>query len=314
MCITFAASNVAGGRFPIVVALNRDENPERQTAPLSEWEYEQQDGASCQIIGGQDLESKGTWFGFSKEHQRFAVLTNRRRRSDLSQAAWEERRCRMEQQDTNQQQKKPRHSYDGLKLSIGVNYKSRGLLVCDVLKDGYEFSKNQKGSFYRPFNLLLGSTKDGLVHVSEDNLDHNGFKLTGESVYAMTNADDVNPPWPKAVRGKKLFEEVLDGISAEDTAETVADKLFQVVLLDSKQFALSEQSEDERAQGDDVAQLTGPIFLPKNEVWHTLSSTVLIVDANQVATIVEWSHPLCRDGKDAPTKTQVKCDKLVSRE
>ena len=184
--------------------------------------------------------------------------------------------------------------------------------MCDVLKDGYEFGKNQKGSLYRPFNLLLGSTNDGLVHVSEENLDHNGSKLTEESVYAMTNAEDMNPPWPKAVRGKRLFEEVLGGISPEDTAETIADKLLQFVLLDAKHFALTEQPEDERAQGDDVAQLTGPIFIPKNEVWHTLSSTVLIVDANQVATIVEWSHPLCRDGRDTPTKTQMTCNKLVS--
>ncbi|KAL3942099.1 MAG: hypothetical protein SGBAC_003636, partial [Bacillariaceae sp.] len=196
--------------------------------------------------------------------------------------------------------------------SRGTNYKSRGLLVCDVLKDGYDFAKNQKGSSYRPFNLLLGSITDGLVHVSEDNVHHNGAKLTAESVYVMTNANNMNPPWPKAVRGKKLFEEVLNDISPESTAETIADKLFHVVLLDAKQFALSEQPDDERDQGDDVAQLTGSIFIPKNEVWHTLSSTVLIVDVNKVVTIVEWSHPLCRDGRDDPTKTQITCNDKVA--
>ena len=299
MCITFAGINVANGRFPIVLALNRDENPFRETAPLSEWEYD----GTYRIVGGQDLQSKGTWFGYSKEHQRFAVLTNRRRRSEMSQAAWEERRCRMDEEADQE----TRLLSEALAQIPNHTYKSRGLLVCDVIKDGYNFAENQKRSFYRPFNLLLGSAKDGLVHVSEDNMHENGSKLTGESVYVMTNADNINPPWPKAVRGKILFEKVLNGISAQDNSETIADILFERVLVDAKQFALSEQPEDEREQGDDVAQLTGSIFIPKNEVWHTLSSTVLIVDENQVATIVEWTHPTIRDGRDTPTRTVMTC-------
>jgi uncharacterized protein with NRDE domain len=284
MCIAFVATDVASGRFPLVLALNRDESPHRPTAKLHEWDFE-----NCPLIAGRDLQSHGTWFGYSPQHLQFAVLTNRRRRSEEIQQVWQIRR----------------HSSGYQTLPKGEKYTSRGLLVCDVLRDGIDFSASQSGRLYQPFNLLLGSADNGLlVHVSEENVSLGGKKLTEETVYAMTNAGEMNPPWPKAVRGKQLFRQVLSQEhSAKETAEGLAEQLFAQVLMDSKTFQLAEQPQEERAQGDDVARVTGSIFIPKNEVWHTLSSTVLVVDQNKTATIVEWTHPTCQSPNEGPTKT-----------
>lgn len=283
MCIAFVATNVADGRFPLVLALNRDESPHRPTAKLHEWDNE-----NYPLIAGRDLKSRGTWFSYNPKDARFAVLTNRRRRSEEVQHLWEARKQSSEYQP----------------LPKSQDYTSRGLLVCDgVLLDGSDFSESQAGRLYRPFNLLLGSVENGLTHVSEDNVSTGGKKLTGENICAMTNADEVNPLWPKAVHGKDLFRSVLDEVAPEDSAEALAEELFARVLMDPKSFKLNEQPEDERAQGDEVARLTGSIFIPKNEAWHTLSSTVLVVDQNKKATIVEWTHPTCKRPNDKPIKT-----------
>jgi uncharacterized protein with NRDE domain len=61
-------------RFPLVVAVNRDESFERPTAPLSWWAPR---GGGPSILGGRDLRSGGTWLGLTAEG-RLGLLTNLR--------------------------------------------------------------------------------------------------------------------------------------------------------------------------------------------------------------------------------------------
>lgn len=288
MCIAFLGTNV-GHKFPLVLALNRDEDPRRPTAPLHEWDYK-----GYRIIAGRDLESRGTWFGWSATTKQFAVLTNRRRKSESVQQVLDNRRRTSEE------------------INLRKNtYTSRGILVCDVLRDGLDFPLAQQDHLYRPFNLLLGSLENGLMHVSEENVGLGGTLLDEEKVIVMTNSNDINPSWPKAVRGKQLFQQVINQVSGDETEESLAEKLLTTVLMDSKTFKIDEQPQDERDQGDYTAQLTASIFLPKNEVWHTRSSTVLIVDKANNATIIEWMHPTCQSTSNERVKTCVKVPRTL---
>lgn len=270
MCIAFVATNACDGNFPLIVALNRDESPHRPTAILHQWDH-----GDFSIIGGRDLESSGTWFGWSARHQRFAVLTNRRR-SDV-------------QRESQKSMSK---------------YTSRGLLVCDVLRDGSTFFGRNQDQIYRPFNLLLGSVEEGITHISEDSISFGGEKVE-QNIAVVTNADSIDPNWPKARRGKELFQQILlnQSSTSSKSVQELAETIYHKVLLDAKSFTLEEQPADERAQGDQVAQVTGSIFIPKNKYWHTLSSTVLIVDKNNNSSVIEWTHPTCNGPRVDATKT-----------
>ena len=56
-------------KYRLILSANRDEFFDRPTAPLNVWEDEPE------IIGGRDLQQRGTWIAFSK-NGRFAALTN----------------------------------------------------------------------------------------------------------------------------------------------------------------------------------------------------------------------------------------------
>jgi uncharacterized protein with NRDE domain len=69
MCLAVLALHMHP-RWPLVIAANRDEFHDRETAPMNWW-----DGSSPRILAGQDLAAGGTWMGAS-EHGRLALLTN----------------------------------------------------------------------------------------------------------------------------------------------------------------------------------------------------------------------------------------------
>jgi len=57
--------------YPLILAANRDEFPDRPTAPASFW------GTETRILAGQDLRSGGTWLGITGQG-RIAALANYR--------------------------------------------------------------------------------------------------------------------------------------------------------------------------------------------------------------------------------------------
>ena len=69
MCLIFTAWQLAPAAT-LVVAANRDEYHDRDTAPLHWWDDED-------ILAGRDLEAGGTWMGVTRSG-RFAAVTNYR--------------------------------------------------------------------------------------------------------------------------------------------------------------------------------------------------------------------------------------------
>jgi uncharacterized protein with NRDE domain len=75
MCLLSLALDVSS-RFPFVLAGNRDEFTNRETARLGWWEP----AGQSPILGGRDLQAGGTWLGITP-HGRLGVLTNYRQPS-----------------------------------------------------------------------------------------------------------------------------------------------------------------------------------------------------------------------------------------
>src|SRR5687768_4996878 len=76
MCLILFAYQVHPD-YKLIVAANRDEFYQRQTAPAHFWEDDPE------ILAGRDLEKFGTWMGITKQG-RFAALTNYRDPNELT--------------------------------------------------------------------------------------------------------------------------------------------------------------------------------------------------------------------------------------
>lgn len=109
---------------PLIVAANRDEFYDRPSAPPQVLRH------GPLIVGGKDLRAGGTWLGVNECGLVVGIL-NRRTAGD----------------------------------NIGDDFRSRGLLCLDLLeaKDPAEACarlRAEKGSGYRPFNLLLAGPEE----------------------------------------------------------------------------------------------------------------------------------------------------------
>jgi len=113
MCLIVLAWRVHP-EVPLIVAANRDEFHARPTAPAAFWEDHPA------LLGGRDLEARGTWMGVSRG-RKFAAVTN----------------------------------YRGAKEPRAVE--SRGALVSRFLSNGEtpgEYIDSLKAGLYSGFNLL----------------------------------------------------------------------------------------------------------------------------------------------------------------
>ncbi len=75
MCLLALAWRISG-RWPLVLAANRDERHDRRSAPAHRWPE------APQVLAGQDLEHGGTWLGVA-ETGRLVLVTNVRAPLDL---------------------------------------------------------------------------------------------------------------------------------------------------------------------------------------------------------------------------------------
>ena len=80
MCLILFGYKVSKA-YPLILAANRDEFFQRQTAPMHYWEN------NPDILAGKDLEQGGTWLGVHKKSGRFAALTNYRDPFSIKQNA-----------------------------------------------------------------------------------------------------------------------------------------------------------------------------------------------------------------------------------
>ncbi|GAB1446058.1 NRDE family protein [Flammeovirgaceae bacterium] len=166
MCLIFISIN-NHPKYKLIVAANRDEFYARKTAPLSEWEDHPD------VIGGRDLQAKGTWMAMTKSGK-IGMVTNYRDLKNLNPKA-----------------------------------PTRGLLVTDFLFNGYEAESylkdvHLKAPQYNGFSLVLGSI-DELYYYS--NYQSRIIKLT-QGFYGLSN-HLLDTPWPKVRRGKEKMASVL---------------------------------------------------------------------------------------------------------
>lgn len=137
LCVAFYPKS----KYPLVIAANRDENPNRIAYPWEKRIYAQKNKTSQIYVYSPIDVLGGTWIGVNS-YGMFAAITN-----------WD------------------------LDMNLhGQGMKSRGLLLLDILKTS---SHNDflevldiSAKEYKPFNIIIGSDKL-LLHVSCDHKDIN---------------------------------------------------------------------------------------------------------------------------------------------
>ncbi len=167
MCLIFFAIE-KHSNYKLIVAANRDEFYNRQTAPAAFWQEQPN------ILGGRDLEAKGTWMAMTKTG-RISMVTNYRDPHNINPKA-----------------------------------PSRGQLVSDYLAaemDPHLYLKQveQVGKTYNGFNLIAGNGSD-LYYYS--NYSGSPEKIE-EGIHGLSN-HLLDTPWPKVARGKEKWEALLD--------------------------------------------------------------------------------------------------------
>ncbi|MDA8107520.1 MAG: NRDE family protein [Betaproteobacteria bacterium] len=170
MCLILLAWR-AHPEYPLVVAANRDEVHTRPSAAAAFWEDRPE------ILGGRDLECRGTWMGITRAGK-FAAVTNYR---DANGA--------------------------GGRLS-------RGLLASRYLENGDapgEYVRGLAGAAYRGFNFLAGDLEE-LWWVSNRAA---GARRLEPGIHGLSN-HLLDTPWPKVARGKERLAGALETAPAVD--------------------------------------------------------------------------------------------------
>ncbi len=173
MCLIFLAIN-QHPVYPLIIAANRDEFYNRQTAPADFW------NDHPTILGGRDLEAKGTWMAMTTTG-RISMITNYRDPQNIDPKA-----------------------------------PSRGQLVSDFLiseRTAPDYLKDveQNGKRYNGYNLIVGNL-EALYYYSNY---RSGIDLIPNGIHGLSN-HLLDTPWPKVKRGKEKFQTILKGeINAE---------------------------------------------------------------------------------------------------
>lgn len=152
--------------YPVVIVANRDEYLSRPaTAPeiLT---------AKPQVIGGKDLKAGGTWLGIN-QHGVIAGLLNRRAQGGVDPAR-----------------------------------RSRGLLCLEALRyrtagEALDFVRQEDGSAYNPFNLLIVSRREALVAYNRADFIETAPLEPG--LHLLTNLDVDDFECPKISRAFDRF-------------------------------------------------------------------------------------------------------------
>ncbi|MGA0610877.1 NRDE family protein [Caldimonas sp. KR1-144] len=191
MCLVALAVG-ASGRFPFVLASNRDEFYDRDAAPLDWWTPE---GGSVELLGGRDLRAGGTWLGLSAAG-RLAFVTNVRDPSSLDPTA-----------------------------------RSRGELVTrwiegDPAADARGWWSGFDPSRYNGFNLIAGDAARGeLFWAGRDRHGAHGPVPLARGIHGVSNAA-LDTPWPKV---KRLKSRLSEAMSSAVELDALAASLFEAL-------------------------------------------------------------------------------------
>lgn len=196
------------------------------------------------ILAGKDLRGGGTWLGVTR-NGRFAALTNYRERTAGAE-----------------------------------NDHSRGEIVHRFLtgeQDCRRFLDHlvSDARLYRGFNLLLGDNH-GLYYYCNRREEP---RQLGAGIYGLSN-HLLDTSWPKVLRGKKLFREVL-------AKNTFDDEDFFAVLGDTHRPADGDLPST--GVGKDWERLLSSIFI-QSETYGTRSSAILTIDEDGYLRFCERTY------------------------
>jgi uncharacterized protein with NRDE domain len=195
------------------------------------------------ILAGRDQLQCGTWMGITR-NGRFAALTNYRD-----------------------------------PFAVKEDAKSRGELVTKYLIGSggplsYLEEVRKKKHEYNGFNLLVGDLQD--LYYYSPQVDQ--MKRLKQGIYGLSNAQ-LDTPWPKVQKGKKMLDEIM----RREQAELKTERLFALL-------ANVEQPSDEflpsTGVGIDWERTLSPIFIVSPN-YGTRSSSVLTVCYDQKVQLTE---------------------------
>lgn len=182
MCLIFISVE-DHPRYKLIVAANRDEFYQRKTAAADYWQDHPE------ILGGRDLEAKGTWMAINK-NGRIAMVTNYRDIRNIKPTA-----------------------------------PSRGALVTDYLleagsPENYLNQLAVKDETYNGYNLIAGNPEELWYH---SNYKKGVYKLS-PGLHGLSN-HLLDTPWPKVERGLDKMKKILAGenISCSQLFEVLFD-------------------------------------------------------------------------------------------
>jgi uncharacterized protein with NRDE domain len=194
------------------------------------------------LLAGRDLVAGGTWLGITR-NGRIAAVTNYRDPA-----------------------------------SVKPNAPSRGKLVSDFLASDLdplsylELIRPEKDR-HNGFNLILGSL-DRITWYS--NRSGEATQLL-PGVYGLSN-HLLDTPWPKVVRSKAMFEEVL-----HTTGQISAESLF---LLLKDQTMATDDRLPRTGVPTEWERILSPIFIT-SPTYGTRSSTVILIDKEDRVTFLD---------------------------
>ncbi|PKN38768.1 MAG: hypothetical protein CVU62_00785 [Deltaproteobacteria bacterium HGW-Deltaproteobacteria-2] len=193
------------------------------------------------VLAGRDLKEGGTWLGITKEGK-FAAITNYRDPS-----------------------------------AFKSNAPSRGRLVSRYLigkqnAAGYLEDVSSQADKYNGFNLLIGDDNDLFVFSS------NGEKQKlNPGIYGLSN-HNLNTPWPKVSRGKRLLKSTLDQKRSE------LKKTLFTVLAD--RHIPPDSKLPSTGVGLEWERILSSMFITSPD-YGTRSSTILLIGKNRRVRFVE---------------------------
>ncbi|MFW2367458.1 MAG: NRDE family protein [Desulforhopalus sp.] len=197
------------------------------------------------LLAGRDITGGGTWLGVSK-NMKFGAITNYRD-------------C----------------------LLLPGNPPSRGEILLDFLQGemdvrSYVHHLSSRGQNYNGFNVVLGDQHEVYYYSNRNTTP----RVLEPGFYGLSN-HQLDTPWPKVVRGKKLLRPHMVECSTIDPYE-----LFR--LLEDRQQPLDEQL-PVTGVGLEWERLLGTIFI-ESDHYGTRSSAVVTIDDSSQLRFVEKSY------------------------
>ncbi len=197
------------------------------------------------VLAGRDLKDGGTWLGITKTG-RIAALTNFRDPSRRKE-----------------------------------NAPSRGHVVGDFLKDQEEPLKyiqrlKTTGYNYNDFSLFLGD-RHQLYFISNRN---GMWQSLTPGIYVLSN-HLLNTPWPKVIRGREAFREVLS-----KKEELSSEGIFMVL---NDRIQPDDTFLPDTGVGLEWERILAPVFIT-GPAYGTRSSVVLLIDFQDNVTFTERSY------------------------